>query len=60
MTDTELLDALDEIHQVPYPTFSARENSSLWSAKFEGWHSPDPSDTNIYPSIRDAIRSMVQ
>lgn len=59
MTDTELLDALDEIHQAPYPAFSATGSDLFWSAKFEGWHNPDPSDEAIYPTIRDAIKGMV-
>jgi hypothetical protein len=60
MTDTELLDSLDEIRQVPYPTFSARENESFWSARFEGWHTPDPHDTTIYPTVRKAIEAMIK
>ncbi len=60
MGDTELLDTLDEIHQVPYPTFSAGSDGSLWSARFEGWRVPDPTDNTIYPTLRDAIREMIR
>jgi hypothetical protein len=61
MSDTELLNALDEIHQVPYPTFSAEKTpESFWSGHFEGWRVPDPTDTTIYPTIREAIKEMIR
>lgn len=61
MGDTELLDTLDEIHQVPYPTFSAvNSTDTFWIGHFEGWRVPDPTDSTIYPTIRDAIREMIR
>ena len=62
MTDTDLLDILDEIQQVPYPSFIAAsdQNCSWASKKFEGWRIFDTSDRTLYPTIRDAIMAMVK
>ena len=61
MTDSYLLDALDEVHQAPYPVFSsAVESESFWSSRFDGWRSSDPTDLTLYPTIREAIEGMIQ
>lgn len=61
MTDTDLLDIIDEIHQVPYPSFSAvSDKTCSWASRFEGWRITDPTDQSLYPTIRDAIMAMVK